>query len=88
VGDPSPGEFRTLFEVFCRSFGCDYRPEAVDYLIDTHYRAFDRPLRRCQPRDLLTQIHNYCVYHDIPMELRPDYLDRVVHSYFTAVSGG
>ena len=38
--------------------------------------------------DILTQIHNYCVYNDVPMELRPDYLDRVVTSYFTAVSGG
>jgi SpoVK/Ycf46/Vps4 family AAA+-type ATPase len=88
VGDPSPQEFRALFEVFCRSFGCEYRPEAVDYLVETHYRPAGRPLRRCQPRDLLAQIHNYCVYHDIPMDLRPDYLDRVVHSYFTAVSGG
>lgn len=87
IGDPTLAEFRTLFEVFCRSFGCPYQPEAVDYLVETHYRPFDRPLRRCQPRDLLTQIHNYCIYHDAPMELRTDYLDRVVHSYFTAVSG-
>ena len=87
VGDPSLNEFRTLFEVFCRSFGCQFRPEAVEYLVDTHYKPHARPLRRCQPRDLLTQIHNYCVYHDIQMELRPDYLDRVVNSYCTAVSG-
>jgi hypothetical protein len=34
----------------------------------------------------LAQIKNYCLYYGRPMELRPDYLDRVVRSYFTAVS--
>jgi len=87
IGDPSLEEFRTLFEVFCRSFGCEYQPEAVDYLVQTHYRPQKRPLRRCQPRDLLTQVKNYCVYNNIPLELRPDLLDHVVKSYFTAVSG-
>lgn len=87
VGDPSLDEFRKLFEVFCRSFGCEYRPEAVDYLVQTHYRPHNRPLRRCQPRDLLSQISNYCAYNESPMQLQPELLDRVVKSYFTAVSG-
>jgi hypothetical protein len=58
----------------------------VRYLIETHYTPYGRPLRRCHPRDLLSQIKNYCVYYGKPMELRPDYLDRVVRSYFTAIS--
>lgn len=87
VGDPSTEEFRKLFEVFCQKFECPYNPQAVDYLLQVHYQPHKRPLRRCQPRDLLTQIHNYCVYNDIPMQLSPDIIDRVVHSYFTAVSG-
>ena len=87
VGDPSVEEFRQLFEVFCRTFGCQYQPEAVDYLVQTHYRPHNRPLRRCQPRDLLNQINNYCMYNDAPMQLRPEIIDRVVKSYFTAVSG-
>jgi hypothetical protein len=35
----------------------------------------------------LSQVHNYCLYNGEPMQLRPDLLDRVVKSYFTAVSG-
>jgi predicted ATPase with chaperone activity len=87
VGDPAPDEFHSLFAAFCRSYSCTYQREAVDYLIETHYRPHGRPLRRCHPRDLLMQIQNYCVYNDIPMEMRPEYIDRVVHSYFTAVCG-
>jgi predicted ATPase with chaperone activity len=87
VQDPSVGEFSRLFEAACRSFGCRFFPEAVHYLVETHYTPHGRPLRRCHARDLLAQIKNYCVYYGRPMELRPDYLDRVVKSYFTAVSG-
>ena len=87
VGDPSLAEFRKLFEVFCRTFGCQYQPEAVDYLVQTHYRPHGRPLRRCQPRDLLNQMHNYCLYNDTPMQLQPEIIDRVVKSYFTALAG-
>ena len=87
VGDPSIEEFRKLFEVFCGTYGCQYQPQAVDYLVQTHYRPHDRPLRRCQPRDLLNQIRNYCMYNDTSMQLHPQIIDRVVKSYFTAVSG-
>ena len=87
VGDPSLDEFRKLFELFCQKLQCEYHPEAVDYLVQTHYRPQNRPLRRCQPRDLLMQIRNYCVYNEIPMQLRPELIDRVVQSYFTAVAG-
>lgn len=86
VKDPSLAEFARLFEAACKSFGCRYFPEAVQYLVETHYKPFGRHLRRCHPRDLLSQIKNFCVYYARPMELRPDYLDRVVASYFTAVS--
>jgi hypothetical protein len=87
IKDPSVGEFSALFESVCKSFGCRYFPEAVHYLIQTHYMPYGRSLRRCHARDLLAQIKNYCTYSGKPMELRPDYLDRVVKSYFTAVGG-
>jgi predicted ATPase with chaperone activity len=70
VGDPGPDEFHKLFKTFSRNFSCEYKPEVIDYLIETHYKKNNRPLRRCQPRDLLTQIRNYCVYNDLPIEMR------------------
>jgi predicted ATPase with chaperone activity len=86
VKDPTVAEFAKLFEAACGTFGCRFVPEAVHYLIQTHYSAQRRPLRRCHARDLLAQIKNYCAYYNRPMELRPDYLDRVVKSYFTALA--
>ncbi|MEQ8785817.1 MAG: AAA family ATPase [Pirellulaceae bacterium] len=87
VGDPSEAEFHKLFQIFSRTFGCEYSQPAVDYLIQQHYRRHNRPLRRCQPRDLLGQIRNYCIYNDLEMQMLPEFFDRVVKSYFTVVAG-
>jgi hypothetical protein len=85
IGDPGPDEFHALFKLYAQRYKCEYRREVVDYLIDTHYRPVNRPMRRCQPRDLLGQIRNYCTYNGLPMEMKPDHFDRVVRSYFTVV---
>jgi hypothetical protein len=87
VGDPSREEFQTLFKLIAKSLHCEYRPEAVDHLIEKHYLSTGRPLRRCQPRDLMYQVRNYCVYNSLPIEMRSEHLDRVVPSYFTVISG-
>jgi len=85
IGNPSQEEYHELFRIYSKQFECEYRENVVNYLLDTHYRAANRPLRRCHPRDLLGQIRNYCAYNGLPVEMRPDYFDRVVKSYFTVV---
>lgn len=85
ISDPSLDEFHHLFKLYCKSFNCEYRKDVVNHLIDTHYRPKQRAMRRCHPRDLLTQIRNYCRYHGLEMEIRPDYFDDVVESYFAMV---
>lgn len=85
VKDPSREEFHLLFKVMAKQLHCEFRPDAVDYLIEKHYRPINRPLRRCQPRDLLSQVRNFCVYNGLPVEMRPEHFDRAVHSYFTMV---
>ena len=87
ISDPQPDEFHQLFQIYCDKFGCDYQKDVIDELIQKHYFAANRPLRRCHPRDLLGQIRNYCVYNDLPLEVKPEHFDRVVKSYFTAVMG-
>ncbi|MGD9719861.1 MAG: AAA family ATPase [Pirellulales bacterium] len=85
IGDPDEAEFHHLFKLYAKSFGCEYDKEAVEHLLNRHYRDGKRPLRRCHPRDLLNQIRNYCAYNDLPLEMRPEYFDGVAHSYFTVV---
>ncbi|MBI3838389.1 MAG: AAA family ATPase [Planctomycetia bacterium] len=88
VGDPGVEEFHFLFKLYCATFDCEYRKDVVNYLIDTHYRSQNRAMRRCHPRDLLMQVRNYCRYNDLEMEIRPEYFDCVVESYFAMVLKG
>jgi hypothetical protein len=85
--DPSEEEFQFLFELYAATFGCEYRREAVEDLLKRHYRPTRRRLRRCHARDLLLQIRSYCNYARQPLEMRPEYFDRAVKTYFATVLG-
>lgn len=83
--DPSDDEFHHLFRLYCGKFGCEYRKDVVNSLLDKHYRQTGRAKRRCHARDLLMQVRNYCRYHGMELELRPEYLDAAVETYFAMV---
>lgn len=83
VTNPSEENFRKLFEIMCRVLKIPYNKDAVDYLIDAHYRPVDRPFRNCQPRDLLLQIKSYCQYNELPLEMKQEYVDFAVDNYFS-----
>ena len=85
VPDPDEEEFHRLFEREASGFGIEYDPSAVDYLLERHYRATNRPLRRCHPRDLLLQVRCYCAYNNVPMVMTTQALDRAFENYFTVV---
>lgn len=87
ISDPDEKEFYRLFELYSQSLGCEYRVECVRYLIENHYKPNSRAMRRCHPRDLLKQVRNFCRYRRLPFEMRPEYFDRVVSSYFAVVFG-
>ncbi len=85
VPDPSKDEFLALFKLMSPIMGFEYKPDAVDYLIETHYEPMDRPYRACQPRDLLLQVRNYCVYHKTPKVLSNEAFDFAVENYFSVM---
>ena len=87
LADPSEKEFLGLFALYAERLGCEYRPEAVQHLLERHYRSAGRALRRCHPRDLLRQTLNYCRYKRLPFEMRAEYFDKVVNSYFAVMFG-
>lgn len=82
VGDPSQDEYRRLVVEVNRALGFAETPEAAEHLLK-FYSSTDRPLRRCHPRDLMTQVANFCKYRKIPLAIRPEYLDQACSSYFS-----
>ncbi len=85
VTDPSEMEFRSLFQLMCKSLQIPYCDQAIDHLIETHYRPIDRPFRCCQPRDLLLQVRNRCRYERREPELTCESLDFAVENYFAVM---
>ncbi len=83
--DPTYEEFHALFELMCPLLGFEYNKGTVDYLIETHYRAIERPFRACQPRDLLLQVRNYCTYKSLPKKLSNAAFDFAVENYFSVM---
>lgn len=83
VADPSEEEFHKLFQVMAPLLGFQYDKSAVDYLVATHYKPIQRPLRACQPRDLLLQVRNYCMYHCLPKVMTPEAFDFACENYFS-----
>lgn len=82
VVDPTEDEFRELFKLMAPKLGFEYNDEAVDHLLATHYRAVHRRMRCCQPRDLLMQIRNMCLYEGTPLAMTIEGMDFAVENYF------
>lgn len=82
VDDPTPREYRQLVHEVAKKLGFDDTPQAADHLLK-YYENNGRPLRRCHPRDLLTQVVNFCKYRKLPLAIRPEYLDQACRSYFS-----
>ncbi len=83
--DPTEQEFRDLFKLMCPRLGFEYDDKVVDYLLHGFYKKNKRPLRACQPRDLLLQVKNHCLYQKLPIELKPEYFDLAVENYFAVM---
>ncbi len=85
IGDPNEEEFYYLFQLYCDSFGIEFRKDVVSYLIEKYYRPVNRAMRRCHARDLIKQVASFCRYNHLQLELLPEYLDYAVESYFALV---
>lgn len=85
VPDPSEAEFREIIRRLSPKLGFSYDNDAVDHLVETHYRQADRPFRSCQPRDLLLQVKNFCTYKNLPRKMTPESFDFAVANYFSVM---
>ncbi len=88
VQRPDEDQFYEIFEMMCQRKGVRFDPGMVDYLVDKHYRPFNRPFAACQPRDLLEQVIDMANYLAIPPQLNPVLLDAAVRSYFVRFEKG
>lgn len=85
VHGPDEREFVDLFTELANKAGCLCDVEAINRLLEHHYRAVHRPLRYCHPRDLLRQVRNYCEFHGRPLSVTRETLEIAVTNYFAGL---
>ena len=85
VPDPTEIEFREIIRRLSPKLGFQYDDAAVEHLIEQHYRRTERPFRSCQPRDLLLQVRNFCVYKQLPRKMSAAAFDFAVANYFSVM---
>ena len=79
--DPTPDQFGEIFRRECVARGLDWSPEGVRYILERW--MVNRPLRMCQPRDIVEQIVAIADYQSMRVDpaSRP-LLDAACQSYF------
>jgi len=82
VHDPSEEEFRQLFRSLAGQMQIQCDEDAVEYIIQQHYKQPGRVMRYCHPRDLLHQVRTYCTFYDLPPVATAEALDAAVKNYF------
>lgn len=85
VPDPTEPEFRRIFERACAQLMVPFDEKGYTDLLDRHYRQARRPLRGCQPRDLLQALRETALFLGRPPRLEPDLIDLACRSYFVRV---
>jgi hypothetical protein len=82
IEDPTLQQFGRIFEMICTRRELKYHPVMVAYLHRRHYRPTSRPLRACQPRDLIEQVTALCHYRGEEPRITRELLDAACAAYF------
>jgi predicted ATPase with chaperone activity len=82
VRDPSEEEFHRLLVSYAARFEIEHDRAACEYLIERHFRQSGRAPRRCHARDLVAQVHNFCLFNELPRTLSIKNFDMAVMNYF------
>ena len=82
IQDPTPDQFSRIFELNCRRRNLKFHQVMVAYLHRRHYEPYNRPLRACQPRDLIEQVTALCRFRGHEPVITRELLDAACESYF------
>lgn len=82
VPNPSPAEFRAIFQLVCKGKQIPYSDDGLRHLLQEHYMKVGRDLRSCHPRDICDQILDEAKYRGIQPTMTKELIDRACEAYF------
>ena len=81
LGSPTPEQYARIFQAYAQRRGAAVAPGAIERLLE-RYRAQNRDLRACEPRDLIERARDICRFQGRPLELTSEVLDLAWTGYF------
>lgn len=82
IGALSEDEYRAIFKQVCSDFAIDYQEDSFKYLLHKLHYKHQKPLLACIPRDLLGQVRDYALYHEVEPKLTEAMLDVAWNNYY------
>jgi hypothetical protein len=81
LGNPTAEAYSDIFERYAAKRGIAL-PAGVMAMVTNRYAAEGRPLRSCEPRDLIERMRDFCSFHGRPVEICEDVFDIAWKGYF------
>lgn len=82
VANPSEEEFTLIFDQVCRDKELVCDPEVRRRFLAERYQTPKKPMRRCQPRDILSHAVDLIEFEKLPRVLTREVLDEAFDSCF------
>jgi len=83
---PTPAAYGEIFRRAAATKGLAVDHENMNYLLHK-YGQEHRPMKCCEPRDLLNRISDICAFQDRPLQLSPALIDAAWGNYFGTAHG-
>jgi hypothetical protein len=81
LGAPTQEQYVTIFQQYAARHGAAVEDGLIDKLLE-RYKAQNRELRCCEPRDLIERSRDICRFQGKPLELNAKVLDLAWTGYF------
>lgn len=81
MNDPLPQRYAEIFRQYAARYNITVKPHLIEHLL-AHYSAERRPLRCCEPRDLIERAMDVCRFHGRPLGLNEEILALAWMCYF------
>jgi hypothetical protein len=81
VENPTPQQYRLIFERACLKNGLDFSDDTIGYLLGWYERE-DVQMRACHPTALVSHALNICSFEGMPPHLTEELIDKACALYF------
>jgi hypothetical protein len=82
IRDPTEPQWRMIWQMVTRNKNIEYDDLGVDYILEKWIKPHNRPLRMCQPRDIVEQMVSIAKYNMERLTFSPDLIDAACSTYF------